>query len=264
MGRGLLRGRQLWKVWQTVHSNPEKGARLCQDLCVQLVLPGLCDPSKAFLDIGAHIGSVIGNIRHSHPGIPAIAVEADPTKAAALAKRLRDVEVHACALGEKEGEATFFVDAKRPGYSSLSQGPRSSRDVREISVPMRRLDDILEETVQIEVIKIDVEGAELGVLRGSPELFRRCRPAVLFESAPDGEEAMGFTVEGLFDWFADRDYEILVPNRVAHNGPSLTREGFLEAHYYPSRTLDYFAIPVERRIDFRDCARKALGVVPES
>ncbi len=263
LGRSLLRSRQLWNLWQAVHSNPETGPTLCQDLCVQLVLPGLCDPSKAFLDIGAHIGSVIGTVRQHHPGIPVIAVEADPTKAAALVARLKDVEIHTCALGEKEGEVTFFVDTKRPGYSSLSQGRRSSKDVREISVPMRRLDDILEKTVHIEVIKIDVEGAELGVLRGSNELIRRCRPTVLFESASKGADAMGFTVEGLFDWFAEREYEIVVPNRVAHNGPPLTRDGFFEAHHYPARTLDYFAIPVERRIEFRDRAREALGIVAE-
>jgi FkbM family methyltransferase len=263
LGRSMLRSRQLWELWRAVHSNPEAGPSLCQDFCVQSLLPGLCDPRKVFVDAGAHIGSVIGSVRHRHPRIRVIAFEADPVKAAALGRRLKDVDVHPCALGEKEGEVTFFVDTKRPGYSSLSQGLRSSENINEISVPMRRMDGTIAVTLQIEVIKMDVEGAELGVLRGSSMLIQRCRPIVLFESALKNAEAMGFTVDGLFDWFRERDYEIFVPNRVAHDGPSLSRESFLEAHYYPCRTRDYFAILAQRRTEFRDRARETLGAVIE-
>ena len=126
---------------------------------------------------------------------------------------------------------------------------------------MRRLDDIVSASAEVEVVKIDVEGAELGVLRGAPRLISRCRPVILFESGPAGGEELGFTAAALFDWFAESGYEVLVPNRVAHNGPPLCREGFLESHFYPFRTLNYFAIPTERRIETRDRARKGLGIM---
>lgn len=258
----MQRARQLRQLWRAARSNPEIGGIVCQGRCAELVLAGLCDPGTAFLDIGAHIGSVTASVRHHHPCMRIIAVEAVPEKAAALAARFPEVEVHNCALGEDEHDVTFFIDTKRSGYSSLTQGRRSERDVREVSVQMRRLDEIIDASIQVDVIKIDVEGAELGVFRGSPELVQRCRPAVLFESSLTGAETMGFTAGRLFDWFDEREYEVLVPNRVAHDAPSLSREGFLEAHHYPCRTLDYFAIPRDRRTDFRDRARRALGVVP--
>jgi FkbM family methyltransferase len=226
-----------------------------------MLLPGLCTSSSVFVDVGAHIGSVLADVRRCHPSIRAIAIEADPDKASNLARKFPDVEVHSCALGERHGEVSFFVNSERPGYSSLDQGHRSGDDLHEISVPMRRLDDILPDSADVDVVKIDVEGAELGVLRGSAALISRSRPVILFESGPGGGEAMGFTVESLFDWLAERDYEILVPNRVAHNGPALGREGFLESHYYPLRTLNYFAVPKERRIEIRDRARRTLGIV---
>jgi hypothetical protein len=56
-----------------------------------------------------------------------------------------------------------------------------------ISVPARRLDDIVQrENLQPAVIKIDVEGAELKVLRGAADTLRRLRPLVVMEYlAPD-------------------------------------------------------------------------------
>jgi FkbM family methyltransferase len=230
-----------------------------QDVCAQILLSGLCRRSSVFVDVGAHIGSVIADVRHRQPSVQVIAVEALPERAAGLARKFPDAEVHACALGETDGEAKFFVDTRRPGYSSLARG--DNPDVVEISVPMHRLDSIVPETAAVDVVKIDVEGAELGVLRGGGDLISRCRPVVLFESSQNGGEALGYPVEELFGWFAERDYEIYVPNRVAHAGPGLHREGFVESHFYPRRTLNYFAIPSERRSEIRDRARRILGVV---
>ena len=126
---------------------------------------------------------------------------------------------------------------------------------------MRRLDNVLTPPADVGLIKLDVEGAELAVLRGASELISRCRPVVLFESGPQGGRSLGDAIEDIFDWLVRRDFEIVVPNRVAHDGPGLCREGFVESHYYPRRTLNYFAVPAERRTEVRDWAREAIGVV---
>ncbi len=63
-------------------------------------------------------------------------------------------------------------------------------------VPTRRLDTILRD-VPVDVIKIDVEGAELGVLRGATGLLASARPVLMFESGP--EARFGFTKDAMFD-----------------------------------------------------------------
>jgi FkbM family methyltransferase len=262
LGRTVMRCRNVWSIWQSMRANPENLGSISQEACAKQLLPGLCLESTVFVDVGAHIGSVIDLVRQRHPTIKVIAIEAVPDKATQLAKKFRNIEVHNCAVGEAEGDVTFFVDLHRPGYSSLARGGRAATEVREIQVPMRRLDQLVPATDRVSLMKLDVEGAELAVLRGAAELIARCRPVIYFESGRRATESLGYTTEALFDWFAAAQYEILVPNRVAHNGPGLGRDGFVEAHYYPVRTGNYFAIPAERRTEIRDRAREVLGIVP--
>ncbi len=259
-GHSLLRGRQLRELWEMMRTNPERGGTICQDACAMLLLSRLCQPSAAFVDVGAHIGSVVAQVRQRHPHLKIIAIEADPDKAARLGQQFSHVEVHQCAVGETDGEVPFYLHTRQPGYSSLLLRNGSPADVREIRVPMRRLDTLLPPSLSVEVIKIDVEGAELGVLRGAPDLIARERPVVLFESGHQGKGRLADRVSDLFTWFATRNYEILVPNRVPHDGPPLSCEGFLESHIYPFRTLNYFAIPAERRVEIRERARSTLGI----
>ena len=71
---------------------------------------------------------------------------------------------------------------------------------------------------------------------------------------------MGYAPEMIWDWFTERDYAILTPDRVAHDSDPLGRDAFLDGHIYPFRTLDYFAIPLEKRESARNRARKTLNV----
>ena len=102
LGRTIVRMREMRSLAKTLRRNPEKGGIFCQQHCARILLPRLCRPSAAFVDVGAHIGSVIGDVRHVSRLIRIIAVEADPVKAAALERKFPEVEIHSCAVGESE------------------------------------------------------------------------------------------------------------------------------------------------------------------
>jgi FkbM family methyltransferase len=214
---------------------------------------GICRNQRTFLDIGAHIGSVLADVLTLAPGIDVIALEAVPKKATSLARRFPQIVVHQCAAGEHTGDVPFFVVPEASGFSSLTR----TSDGVEISVPMRRVDTLVSHA---DVIKIDVEGAELGVLRGATQLIRNSRPVVMFESSRDAADRAGYPLEEMFLWWTERDYVLLVPNRLAHDGPALDQGAFLEAHFFPRRTTNYFAVPVERRHEVQNRARAVVGV----
>lgn len=242
-------------------ANPESAGTIANDYLAVFLTTSLCKNSAAFVDVGAHIGSIIAEVARRCPKARIIAIEAMPDKADRLRRSFPRVEVHGCALSDRTGEATFYVHTKLSGYSSLGRPSSRGGEVSEIKVPVRKLDDILIGG-GIDLIKIDVEGAELGVLKGGERIIAENRPTVMFESGPPADDGLGFTKEGLWQWLVGRDYVVLLPNRVAHNGPGLSLEGFIESHLYPRRTTNYIAVASERRVELRDKAREVLGIDP--
>lgn len=210
------------------------------------LLVKLCKPGETFLDVGSHIGSVIAEVRYRCPHATIVAFEAMPDKAERLRRKFPGVTIHGCALSDEEGEAEFFVNLAQSGFSSLAE---QQGDVRKIVVKKQRLDGLL---TRADLIKVDVEGAELGVLRGATQLLDACRPLIMFESGPGN--VLGYTKEAMFSFLSERNYGLMAPNRMAHTGGPMTLDGFLDSHEYPRPTTNYFAVPMDRFGEFRQRA----------
>ena len=237
--------------------------RLANDHLATHLIARICASRKTFIDIGAHIGSVVSSVQTHVPSATIIAIEAIPEKAAYLRRSFPNIKVHQVALGNSEGNVKFFIDTKRSGYSSLSRPPdREAGTIIEITVPMTRLDQLVDcSTSAVDAIKIDVEGAELDVLRGSVGTITRNRPIIMYESVPPANGRLDTEKTPQWQFFKDNNYILLVPNRLGvHDDDGLTREGYIESHLYPPRTNNYFAVPIERRSEYRDRARRLLSV----
>lgn len=145
----------------------------------------LCDPNRISLDIGASIGEfTIGMLESSRA---VIAFEPRPAQARELAAMFDavgvPVRVEAVALSDKPGVTAMRVVADDPGRSTIDDSnPLSDLGaaVQTIDVPVKRLDDLQLDNVGL--VKIDVEGHELAVLRGAADTLTRNRPAVLVEA----------------------------------------------------------------------------------
>lgn len=257
LGDALKATRTWWDIRSLSLLNPEKAAMLANGVLAERLITNLCTGESAFLDVGAHIGSVFTSVHRNTNPSKIYAVEADPAKAQALQARFDYCEIFNCAVGEEQGHLQFYCDRDRPGYSSLV--PSEGNAVEEIQVEVRLLDQIFPDQL-IEVMKIDIEGAELGALRGGQELLARSRPVIMFESAGLGVNALGYSPDQLFEWFQEQSFKVFTPDRVAHDAPALGLESFLDAHEYPVRSHNFFAIPPERRLEVRNKARKILQI----
>ena len=77
-----------------------------------------------------------------------------------------------------------------------------------ISVANVRLDNMFgPESAKIGLIKIDVEGAELEVLRGAEEMLKRCMPKLIIEVHGFALPKFGSTVAEFRQFLADLGYE---------------------------------------------------------
>ena len=257
LGRWLLKASHRRSLRALTAGNPETASATANAIIADRLIAQLTPEGGTFLDIGAHIGSIFSAVHHSTPGAKIYAVEADPDKAAALKSRFPFCTVFDVALGEDEGHVEFFRNPTATGYNSIA--PSNKPGIEAILVPIARLDDLLPEA-SVDVIKMDIEGAELGALRGAEALFARSRPTVMFESVRPDTNALGYSPAMLWKWFDAHGYHVVPPDRMAHDAPPLTLESFLDAHHYPFRTKDYFAVPDEKRTALRARARTILGV----
>ncbi len=139
-------------------------------------------PEGSFVDVGANIGLMSLFVARHFPKAVVHAFEAHPETAAILNEnmRLNDLErirLHQFALGSEEGEAEIFDNwqVNRGGASLVVK----EKGAKGHLVQVKRLDDF--EVGSPAMIKIDVEGVELDVLKGAAETIRRHRPILIVE-----------------------------------------------------------------------------------
>ena len=163
------------------------------------VVDDLARPGQQILDIGANwglftarLGKVVGPTGHVE------AFEPLPAHAAtlhAVAARLPAVDVHMTALSDHEGQADLVIPVHEgeplTALAHLDAPAPAAAGERRVPVPLRTLDAVLgEDHPPVDLVKCDVEGHELEVLRGGERTLRRGRPALVLEieerHRPDG------------------------------------------------------------------------------
>lgn len=146
------------------------------------------------LDVGAHAGSVLGEMARIAPRGRHVAWEPLPDFAARLREAFPGVEVRQAALSDESGESDFAHVPAEPSWSGLVARPTPTGGrVETITVRTERLDDALPACVRPAFVKIDVEGAEERVLRGALETLRRHRPVIAFEHGVGSADHYGTT-----------------------------------------------------------------------
>lgn len=177
------------------------------------------------IDVGANQGDTLEMILAVAPAGRHIAYEPIPALAERLAARYPHVDVRNAACSEEAGSAEFTHVLNAPAMSGLRKRedlPAHAEEVEQITVRLDKLDDALPEGYVPSLIKIDVEGAELLVLRGAVETLARHRPFVIFEHGIGGADLYGSQPGELWELLDGAGLRIF---DLEGDGP-YTREGF--------------------------------------
>ncbi|TWT93514.1 hypothetical protein Pla100_40320 [Neorhodopirellula pilleata] len=89
------------------------------------------------------------------------------------------------------------------------------KHIASAQVDVLTLDDFVRSQAvdRIDLIKIDVEGYELNVLRGAKESLERFRPSIILEVNSITSRAAGFELSQLFDLLRSHRYQFFVYRR---------------------------------------------------
>ena len=147
-----------------------------------------------FIDIGANIGALAIPVAKARPRARVVCLEADPAIHALLDDNVNrngcaSIRTVACVAGGADRELIPFYRAPYSKFGMGSIGPQFN--AVPIMLEQRTLDHILAdlEIDHVHVMKIDVEGAEVAVMRGARGLLDSQNPPVILFEFADWAEA---------------------------------------------------------------------------
>jgi len=188
-----------WQEWDAAV------ATLGHDLEVKVTYANLLRSSRRprmFFDVGANYG--LHSLLFLAHGVPTISFEPNPACHGYLQRVSQlnhlNCNIQAVALSDEEGCAELWFPERDTWMGTTDTAVRDSLahefPLRSIKVEQTTMDTfVAKHGIHPDFIKIDTEGNEALVLRGSRETLRSFRPLVIFESWPAARNAVMATIE---------------------------------------------------------------------
>ena len=161
-------------------------------------------PDSMCVDVGANFGYYSCLLGHLAWAGKVLSYEADPQMHALL---VDNVAINWCepnvtpinaAVAAEDGELTLHRWLNRSGNSGIIKPPDGFIVQSEpFTVPAVTLDSLVGQLPKVDLVKIDVEGAESLVVAGMSSFVKSFRPIVVLEWSPTQIKDAGSTVDEL-------------------------------------------------------------------
>lgn len=177
---GLARIVQRWRNWCIPYE---------PDVCS--TIERLVQPGWICADVGANVGVITQLLaRLAGPTGLVVAFEAHPENARLLRENVRaggcekHVRVENLAVSDGSCDRVWLFPGRECSageWNIVGHDVDGVRTHPEMEVPARSLDDYFPAGARLDLVKIDVEGAEAQVLAGMRRLLREVRPVAIIE-----------------------------------------------------------------------------------
>jgi FkbM family methyltransferase len=187
-----------------------------------------CKPGMISLDVGAHFGLFSIFIQKESKGT-VYAFEPTPSTLEIIQETIKinhceeTIHVIPAAVDEWPGKALFFVNnvAGLSLANSLIDYHNPEFPQKGYEVNITSIDEFVKkENIKIDFIKIDAEGAELGVLKGGRNTIINNKPLIILSMHPKSIAQRNETNEQIWDFLAPMNYKILL------NGNTIEKSTF--------------------------------------
>jgi FkbM family methyltransferase len=192
------------------------------------------------IDVGSHKGEILDLFLKYSKGARHYAFEPIPEFYKNLSRKYGErCRVYNMALSNTSGETTFNYVVSNPAYSGIRKRDYKRKEtIKEITVPTEKLDNLIPWKERIDLIKIDVEGAEQWVLEGAKETISRNLPTIIFEHGLGASEHYNSNPSQVFALLHECGLKVSTMDRFLTNRPNLSEPEFVEQ--YEQRINYYF------------------------
>jgi len=147
------------------------------DLYADIIAPKfIARADPVIVDIGANIGQFCRAAKLLYPKAQIYSFEPDPDIYTILQRntnRLPDVHTFNLGLGEREQKQPFYVDERSSLTSSFKKPAAQNNKLHIKYLDIQTLDQLLQSNEHIDLLKIDVEGYEMNVIRGAVKTLEK-------------------------------------------------------------------------------------------
>jgi FkbM family methyltransferase len=198
------------------------------------------------VDVGAHAGKILMQMRRFAPNALHYAFEPLPHLAAQLKQRFPTTNILDCALSNFSGTAEFKFVLNAPAYSGLRERAYDRADpvIQTILVQVARLDDIIPQNVTVALIKLDIEGGEYHAMLGAAETIIRSRPVIIFEASDKSSAYYSVSPAMLYEIITQKfGLNLSTMKRWLNNEGPLALAGFQAAYNATGYFIAYPGLP---------------------
>jgi len=161
----------------------------------------------AYFDIGSNVG--LRSVYALSENRPSVLFDPNP-EVSKICKQMielnayQNYKMERSGVSDSEGQLNFYISSS--AYMSSFDKEHAAKDkiVAEISIPVTTMNLYLKANTQFEpkIVKIDVEGFEINVLKGASDMLQKYKPALLIEILDTSSNR-----KAILDYLANYNYE---------------------------------------------------------
>lgn len=203
-------------------------------------------PYANCIDVGCYKGEILDFILKIAPEGNHFGIEPIPTQYQYLVKKYlhySNCKIFNIAASNKKSISQFNYVISNPSYSGLKKRDydRPNEKEKTIEVYTDLLDDVIPENLPIHLIKIDVEGAELLVMKGATQILTRNKPIIIFEHGLGASNHYKTTPDQVYDFLDQHGYKIYTLTNYLNQRDHLGKIEFQQQYF---RLLNYYFVAI--------------------
>jgi len=140
-----------------------------------------------------------------------------------LLNKINNITIFPIAVSDKNGMQHFYLPPSGKGAYSSIERPNIAESCTEIKVVTTTIDSFLtsNEIKRIDTMKIDVEGAELLVLKGAEKAIESFKPFILMEVSDRRTSSFGYHSVEICNWMQSKGFVLFIINECKDGLPKL-------------------------------------------
>ena len=194
------------------------------------LIKSMLKEGMTFIDIGAHVGLfALPASAWVGEGGRVVAFEPHPDNFSLLVRNAEsngiEIEMVNAAVSDRSGNVQLHASAFNSGDHQLFHTGRR----KEFTVACVTLDEFIEQGSRVDMIKIDVQGAEAAVFRGMQRILtENDAVTIIWELSPSQLHEAGERAEALLNWLGEMGFSFTIVDDVSGDVQPATISEVLE------------------------------------